>query len=52
MFLPMAPGVLSSPLVAADKEGAISKSTDAKTPYPQIVKTIPEQGATGVDPAL
>lgn len=56
MFLPMAPGVLDTTLVAADKGGTGNKlKADAeavKTAFPRIVETIPKQGATGVDPAL
>jgi beta-lactamase regulating signal transducer with metallopeptidase domain len=56
LFLPMAPGILETSLVAAGQDGIRTKpKTDAdsvKTPYPQIVETIPKQGAIGVDPAL
>jgi len=56
LFLPMAPGVVNPGLVAAEQGETNDKlKTDAaadKKPYPHIVKSIPEQGATGVDPAL
>jgi beta-lactamase regulating signal transducer with metallopeptidase domain len=56
LFLPMAPGVLSTGLAAADQAGTNGKlktgAEAAPKPYPHIVKSIPEQGATGVDPAL
>jgi beta-lactamase regulating signal transducer with metallopeptidase domain len=55
LFLPMAPGVFRAPLAVAaeDKTSAKPAVTEpAKTPYPQIVKTIPERGAIDVGPDL
>ena len=58
LFVPMAPGYVdfgradakADDSVAVDVKAATA--TAANTPYPQIVKTMPERGATGVDPEL
>jgi hypothetical protein len=55
LFLPMAPGAFDAPRLAADDSGTKSGSSEAeaaRTPYPQIVKMVPERGATEVDPGL
>lgn len=53
LFLPMAPGTMKQG--AADDQRiavAIAATTAAETPYPRIVKSTPESGATGVDIGL
>jgi hypothetical protein len=52
LFVPIAPGLAPAPLGAADASRTGNAATAAKKPLPQIVKTVPETGATGVDPAL
>jgi beta-lactamase regulating signal transducer with metallopeptidase domain len=56
IFLPMAPGVRGTGAVAADPGGTKAKSKSGaeadRDTAPHIVKSIPEQGATGVDPEL
>jgi beta-lactamase regulating signal transducer with metallopeptidase domain len=54
VFLPMAPGAGDPhPVQAQDKGDTVpEKRKTAKTSYPQIVRTIPEPGATDVDPGL
>jgi beta-lactamase regulating signal transducer with metallopeptidase domain len=47
-FLPMAPGVVETPLA----EGADGATDATAAEAPQIVETTPKMGATGVDPAL
>ena len=51
LVLPMAPGVIDR---GAADAGEIETSAAAveKTPYPQIMETVPKIGATDVDPAL
>jgi hypothetical protein len=53
-FLPMPPGVVEIPRVAAQdrptKPAAAGKT--AQTSYPIIVSAMPEPGSTGVDPGL
>ena len=49
----MAPGIVAIELTEAGEANSAANATEAaKKPYPEIVKTSPEQGATGVDPAL
>ncbi|HEX4145705.1 MAG TPA: M56 family metallopeptidase [Pirellulales bacterium] len=50
LFLPMAPGISGTSVAAED--GAAAQPDAAATPYPRIIKTTPERGATDVDPAL
>ena len=52
LFLPMAPGLMQSQ--AADRGPAAVKpaATNEATPYPRVVKSAPEAGATGVSAAL
>jgi beta-lactamase regulating signal transducer with metallopeptidase domain len=56
MFLPMAPGAWGPGAVAADPGGTKAKSKASaeadKEAVPHIVKSIPAQGATGVDPGI
>ncbi len=53
LFLPMAPGTTKQG--AADEQAiavAVAATTAAETPYPQVVKSTPEPGATGVNAGL
>ena len=45
LFLPMAPGVFDAPRPGGRRGGttAVPATDAAATPYPQIVKTVPEQ---------
>jgi beta-lactamase regulating signal transducer with metallopeptidase domain len=53
LFLPMAPGLVRTQLAKAQQDNSTASATEAaEKPYPQIVKTIPQPGATKVDPAL
>jgi len=55
MFLPMAPGNSTSKAAAPQataENASTSKAAQPPTPYPQIAKTTPEIGATGVDPGV
>ena len=48
LVLPMAPGVIDPAADAGEKE--TSAAAVEKTPYPQIMETVPKIGATDVDP--
>ena len=50
LFLPMAPGVVDTGPAVARAGDRPAPAADA--PYPQIVKTVPEVGATDVSPHL
>src|SRR5579863_9991962 len=55
LFLPMGCTLISSPRAAAQDARdakADNKRVMAKTSYPQIVESIPQPGATDVDPNL
>jgi hypothetical protein len=54
-ILALAPGAFHGRLAAADKDGAGGPGAvaePARKPFPQIVKTIPKQGAIDVEPSL
>ena len=52
LVLPMAPGTVKQGAADQPIAVAVAATTAADTPYPQIVKSTPEPGATGVNAAL